>query len=77
MVFIARKEKAARKRFEDLSHIIHKWLPPGWTSVEPSSPPSGLVRAFVAQDGDTGTMIVLGLTTDARVYFLVKPTAGP
>lgn len=76
MVFVARKEKAANKRFEDLNAIIHNWLSPDWTSTEPSPPPPGLARALLAQDGREGTVVVLGLTTDARVYFLVKPGSG-
>jgi len=76
MLLKTRKEKAAEKRFEELEQIIRRWLSADWTSTDPSPAPGGLMRAFIAQNGSEGTTVVLGLTPDARVYFLVKPTAG-
>jgi hypothetical protein len=70
MLFAARKENAATKRFDELVHLIHAWLPVGWTSVErPAGAAGG--RSFLAQDGSTGTLITLA-QSGARVHLLVK-----
>jgi hypothetical protein len=73
MVFAARKQGSAEKRFETLAEIFDKWLPVGWSSTQPEKAGGDLVRKYIAQDGDTGMVIILGLTSTSRVYFMLRP----
>lgn len=73
MVFAARKQGSAEKRFQALTRIIDKWLPLGWSSTQPAKPGGDLQRSYVAQDGDSGMVIILGLTDTGRVYFMLRP----
>jgi hypothetical protein len=75
MVFAARKPGAAKGRFEELEKIIHNWLPPGWTAIDEATPPAGITRRYLAEDGSTGTLVALMLTQDARVFLVVRRTA--
>jgi hypothetical protein len=70
MVFAARKDGAAEKRYEQLVKILRAWLPSGWTFTEQLGD-NGKTRTFLAQDGLTGTLITWACT-GARVYLLVK-----
>jgi hypothetical protein len=70
MVFAARKDGAAEKRYQQLVKILHAWLPVGWTSTEQLGA-NGKDRTFLAQDSRTGTLITWACA-GARVYLLVK-----
>jgi hypothetical protein len=70
LVFGARKEGTAERRYQQLVTILRTWLPPGWTSTEQLAQ-DGESRTFLAQDGSTGTLITWR-RTGARVYLLVK-----
>jgi hypothetical protein len=75
MVFAARKQKAAEKRFRVLTEIISHWVTPDWTSTQPPSTGPGLAKSFVAQDTRDGTLLLLGLTPGGRIYFMVRSQA--
>jgi hypothetical protein len=77
VIFVSRKQKAAERRYETIVRIIGAWLSPDWMATEPAHPPAGLARAYEAQNDQTGALLVLGLTPEARVYFLVKPAPQP
>jgi hypothetical protein len=70
MVFAARKDGAARERYQQLLELVKAWLPSSWTSVEQGGA-HDKSRTFLAQDGQSGTLITLAWT-GARVYLLVK-----
>jgi hypothetical protein len=70
MVFAARKDGAAEKRYQQLVKILQGWLPAGWTSTEQLGA-NGKTRTFLAQDSRTGTLITWAWS-GARVYLLVK-----
>ena len=72
MVFAARKDGAAEKRYQQLVKILQAWLPSRWTFTEQLGD-NGKTRTFLAQDGLTGTLITWA-HTGARVYLLVKRT---
>jgi hypothetical protein len=74
-VFATRKQKKAEQRFEKLEKIIRDWLPPDWTSTEPQPAPKSMARELIAQDGRAGTLLLLGLTPTARIYFVLKAGA--
>jgi hypothetical protein len=73
LVFAARKDGTAEKRYEELVRIMRAWLPVGWTSTEQVGS-DGQSRTFLAQDGLTGTLLTCA-RTGSRVYLLVKRTA--
>jgi len=73
LVYAGRKQKAAEKRFSTLADIVDHWLPSGWMATRPTGEDENFVHTYIAQDGDRGTLIVLGVTATARVYFFVKP----
>ena len=70
MVFAARKDGAAEKRYRELVKILQAWVPSGWTSTERLGD-DGKSRTFLAQDALTGTLITWACA-GARVYLLVK-----
>jgi hypothetical protein len=70
MVFAARKDGAAEKRYQQLVKILRAWLPVGWTFVEQLGD-NGKSRTFLAQDGLTGALVTWACK-GARVYLLVK-----
>ena len=70
IVFASRKPRPAMERFEQLTKIVRRWLPVGWTSMARADSTTA-ARSFLAQDGVTGTLFTL-LVTGNRVYFLVK-----
>lgn len=72
MLFAARKQKSVESRFETIVKIVQAWLPPAWTSTTVASPPEGMTRQFLAQDSDTGMLLVLAVTPQARLYFVVR-----
>jgi hypothetical protein len=76
MVFVTRKQKAAEKRFGALVEIFSRWLPSGWIVLPPSSGDGTLARSYVARDTKVGTLLVLGLTPQSRIYFLLKAPAA-
>ncbi len=76
MVFAARKTSAARKRYQELIKIFRGWLPPTWTSVEQEGTASLVERQFLAQDSENNTVIALLVTSEARVYFVVRRMAA-
>jgi hypothetical protein len=53
MVFAARKDGAAKKRYQQLVKILRSWLPSGWTFAERVGE-AGKTRTFQAQDALTG-----------------------
>jgi hypothetical protein len=71
LAFVAKKPGPAEDRFERLVKILRDWLPVGWTSLKQISP-DGRERAFLAQDGMTGTLVSLALSRASRIYLLVK-----
>ena len=71
MVYAGRKQDAAEKRFDKLAGFITHWLPADWTAA-PRPGGGDLAKSLVAQSSTDGTIIVLGVTTNARVYFMVK-----
>ncbi|HXI20398.1 MAG TPA: hypothetical protein VNH46_04900, partial [Gemmatimonadales bacterium] len=77
LIFAARKQKAVAKRFEEVERILHDWLPAAWTSRETDNPSPAVAREFTAQDGTTGSILVLALTQQARLYFLVQQGTPP
>ena len=72
LVFAARKTGAARKRYQELVKIFRAWLPPRWTSIEQEGTATPVERQFLAQDSETNTVIGLLVTSEARVYFVVR-----
>lgn len=72
MVFASRKGGAAEGRYEKLAKIFRNWLPAGWTSTE--QPGQEKSRTFLAQDGDSGTLLVMSLR-GARVFVSVRRAA--
>jgi hypothetical protein len=72
MVFVTRKQKVAEKRFDALTAIYTKWLPPGWALLPPTRGEGELARSFMARDTAAGTLMLLGLTPQSRIYFLLK-----
>jgi hypothetical protein len=72
LVFAARKAGAARKRYQELVKIFRGWLPPTWTSIEQGGTANLVERQFLAQDSETNTVIALLVTSEARVYFVVR-----
>lgn len=76
MVFVTRKQKVAEKRFDKLVEILSRWLPAGWAVLPPSSGDGALARSYLARDTTTGTLLVLGLTPQSRIYFLLKAPAS-
>jgi len=76
LVFAARKPAAARKRYQELIKIFRGWLPPAWTSIEQEGTAKLVERQFLAQDSETNTVIALLVTSEARVYFVVRRMAA-
>ena len=76
LVFAARKTGAARKRYQELVKIFRAWLPPTWTSIEQQGTATLVERQFLAQDRETNTVIGLLVTSEARVYFVVRRMAA-
>jgi hypothetical protein len=76
LVFAARKAGAARKRYQELVKIFRAWLPPTWTSIEQPGTATLVERQFLAQDSETNTVIGLLVTSEARVYFVVRRMAA-
>lgn len=74
MVFAARKPGAARKRYQELMKIIREWLPPTWSSIEKTGGRAPIEQQFLAQDMENDTMLGLLVTSEARVYFVVRRT---
>ena len=72
MVFASRSLGPARHHYDALVKIYRAWLSAGWTAVDDDHPPGALSRRFMAQETESGTLITLLLTTDARIYFVVS-----
>ncbi len=72
MVFASRSLGPARHRYDELVKIYRAWLSAGWTSREDDQPPDGLARRFMAQETQSGALITLLLTTNARLYLIVS-----
>ncbi|MFI5209763.1 MAG: hypothetical protein ACHQ2E_04890, partial [Gemmatimonadales bacterium] len=72
MVFASRSLGPARHRYDELEKIYRAWLSAGWTSREDDRPPDGVARRFMAQETNSGALITLLLTTNARIYLLVS-----
>ena len=83
-LFVSRKDRPARSRYEQLVKIFRHWLPPQWTSTDQRAPwvgpevPSARrpVRQFLAQDSESGTLLALVLTQQDRVYLVVRSPEG-
>lgn len=83
LLFASRKSRDARDRYQLLTKIVHRWLPPEWTSTDQRSPwaDAGIeaerrpVRQFLAQDSTNGTLLALLLTPDSRVYLVMRRTS--
>lgn len=71
MVFASRSLGPARHRYDELVKIFRAWLSTGWTSRDDDRPPDGLARRFMAQETESGALITLMLTTNARLYLIV------
>ncbi|HEU5153616.1 MAG TPA: hypothetical protein VFU03_02680 [Gemmatimonadales bacterium] len=83
-LFLSRKDRPARSRYEQLVKIFRRWLPPNWTSIDQRAPWVGSevpaarrpVRQFLAQDSENGTLLALVLTQQDRVYLVVRSPEG-
>jgi hypothetical protein len=71
LFFSAPRSGAAKGRYRKLSKIFKAWLPRGWTSAEQVSDNPERQRVWIAQDGQTGTLLTLTLS-GTRVYLFVK-----
>lgn len=78
MIFAARDQKRADKRFHEIEKIIRDWLPQTWTAVTHSGGGADITRNMLAEDGLTGAGIVLAESNRHRVYFEFRSpnTAG-
>jgi hypothetical protein len=72
LVFASRSLGPATHRYDVLVKVYRAWLSGGWTSREDDHPPDGLARRFMAQETESGALITLLLTPDARLYFAVR-----
>ncbi len=77
MVFVTRKRKVAQKRFTVLQEIILQWLPPTWAQVQTSAPETELTKSLTLRDSNSGTLLLLGLTQQNRIYFMMRAKASP
>ncbi|HSE66927.1 MAG TPA: hypothetical protein VLB12_08070, partial [Gemmatimonadales bacterium] len=83
-LFLSRKDRPARSRYQQLVKIFRRWLPTQWTSTDQRAPWVGPevpaarrpVRQFLAQDSEKGTLLALVLTQQDRVYLVVRSPEG-
>lgn len=59
-------------RFRELEGILRGWLPGTWTATERKGDSTTVVRQFLAQDSDHGTMLMLLETRQSGLLLLVR-----
>jgi hypothetical protein len=76
MVFVTRKEKVAQKRFAMLQAIILQWLPTHWAAIQTPAADGALTKSLAVRDTIAGTLLLLGLTPQNRIYFMIRAPGG-
>jgi hypothetical protein len=65
------------RRFRELVKILRGWLPKTWTATERSDESTAAVRQFLAQDSQSGTMLILLETRQSALLLFVRAASPP